>query len=58
MTNANTGARKHRSPTSSFPCNLKIRRACVRRSPCLQTLMRVLVLTVRIKALIEPDIIW
>ena len=24
MTNANTGARKHRSPTSSFPCNPKI----------------------------------
>ena len=33
MTNANTGARKHRSPTSSFLCNPKIRRACVRHSP-------------------------
>ena len=33
MTNANTGARKRRNPTSSFPCDLKIRRACVRHSP-------------------------
>ena len=31
-TNANTGARKHRSPTSSFPCNPRIRRAYGRHS--------------------------
>src|ERR1700753_4346631 len=36
MTNANTGARKHRNPTSSFRYNRKIRRACATRLLCLR----------------------
>ena len=52
-TNANTGARRRRNPTSSSPFVQTIERRVRQALAVIETLMRVLVLTVRIKNIIE-----